>query len=110
MKNVTVTKVGVLSIGKLIGTVNVIIALFIGSIAAIVTTTTYLLNSTEGFFDNLLASLAIVLSAVILYPLVMFALGWVYGVVVSFIFNVVIGVSGGVELTVDEEKVAAAKK
>ena len=52
-----------------------------------------------------LASLAIILTAVILYPLVMFALGWLYGIVVSFIFNVVIGVSGGVGLTVEEERV-----
>ncbi|HBO64929.1 TPA: hypothetical protein DD425_03135 [Candidatus Saccharibacteria bacterium] len=105
MKNITVTKVGILSIGKLVGTVNVIVALFVGIIASIVGTTTYLINSTEGFFDNLLASLAIILTAVILYPLVMFALGWLYGIVVSFIFNVVIGVSGGVGLTVEEERV-----
>ena len=91
MKNITVTKVGILSIGKLVGTINVIIALFFGIVASVVVTATYLVNSTDGFVDNLLASLAIILSAVILYPLVMFAFGWLYGVVVSFIFNLVIG-------------------
>lgn len=34
----------------------------------------------------------------------MFAAGWVYGVLVAFVFNVVIGVSGGVDLTVQNER------
>jgi hypothetical protein len=33
----------------------------------------------------------------------MFAFGWLYGVLVAFIFNVVVGVSGGVELTVKND-------
>ncbi len=73
MSNITVTKVGVLSIGKLLGIVNLIVGL------------------------------AIILSAVVLYPLVMFAFGWLYGVLVAFIFNVFVGVSGGVELTVKND-------
>lgn len=101
MSNITVTKVGVLSIGKLIGTVNVIVGLAIGIIAAIAATVTYLTSNSLGFFEGLLGSLAIVLTAVVLYPLVMFAFGWLYGVLVAFIFNVVIGVSGGVELTTE---------
>ncbi len=35
----------------------------------------------------------------VLYPLVMFAFSWLYGVLAAFIFNIVVGVSGGVELT-----------
>ncbi|MCD8561845.1 hypothetical protein LRY29_02170 [Candidatus Saccharibacteria bacterium] len=107
MQNITVTKVGVLSIGKLIGTVNLIIGLAVGIVAAIAGVVTYLAADSYGFFEGLLGSLAIVLSAVFLYPLVMFAFGWLYGVLVAFIFNVVVGVSGGVELTT---KSTAAKK
>ncbi|MBN9397644.1 hypothetical protein BGO18_04390 [Candidatus Saccharibacteria bacterium 47-87] len=103
MSNITVTRVGVLSIGKLIGTVNLIIGLAVGLITAIAGTISYLTNTTPTVVDGLLASLAIILSAVILYPLVMFAFGWLYGVLVAFIFNVVVGVSGGVDLTVKEE-------
>ena len=103
MSNITVTRVGVLSIGKLIGTVNLIIGLAVGLITAIAGTISYLANTTPTVVDGLLASLAIILAAIILYPLVMFAFGWLYGVLVAFIFNVVVGVSGGVDLTVKEE-------
>lgn len=104
MSNITVTKVGVLSIGKLFGTVNLIIGLAIGVIGAVAGTVAYLSTNSPAFVEGLLGVLAIILSAVILYPLVLFALGWLYGVLASFIFNVVVGVSGGVELTVSDEK------
>jgi len=106
MSNITVTKVGVLSIGKLLGTVNLIVGLAIGLIGGIAGTVAYLSAGSYDFFEGLLGVLAIVLTAVILYPLVWFALGWLYGVLVAFIFNVVVGVSGGVELTVSDEKPA----
>lgn len=96
----TVTKVGVLSIGKLFGTVNLIVGLAVGIIAAVAGNVAYFGAGEYTFFEGLLGSLAIVLSAIVLYPLVMFALGWLYGVLVAFIFNVVVGVSGGVEMTV----------
>lgn len=105
MANITVTKVGVLSIGKLIGTVNLIVGLAIGLIGAIAGTVAYLSAGSYEFFEGLLGVLAIILSAIVLYPLVLFALGWLYGVLVAFIFNVVVGVSGGVELTVSDDKI-----
>lgn len=104
MSNITVTKVGVLSIGKLIGTVNLIVGLAVGVIAAIAGTVTYLGAGSYGFFEGLLGVLAIILAAIVLYPLVLFALGWLYGVLVAFIFNVVVGVSGGVDLTISDDK------
>ncbi len=103
MASITVTRVGVRSIGKLVGTVNLIVGLAIGLIASISGTITFLSAEAHTFSQGLLGSLAIILAAVVLYPLVMFALGWVYGVLVSFIFNVVVGVSGGVELTVKND-------
>lgn len=106
MANITVTKVGVLSIGKLIGTVNLIIGLAIGIIAAIAGVATYLSTGSYGFLEGMFGVLAIVLTALLLYPLVTFAFGWLYGVVVAFVFNVVVGVSGGVELTVSDDKPA----
>ena len=104
MTFITVTRVGVLSIGKLFGTVNLIVGLATGLIASIAATITYLPSEAHTFTEGLLGALAIILAAVILYPLVMFLFGWIYGVLVSFIFNVVIGVSGGVELQVNENK------
>lgn len=103
MRNITVTKVGVLSIGKLIGTVNLIVGLAIGLIAAVAGTVAYFSAGSYEFFEGLLGMLAIILTAVVLYPLVMFAFGWLYGALVAFIFNVVVGVSGGVDLTVRDD-------
>ncbi|MAU34181.1 hypothetical protein CL689_05910 [Candidatus Saccharibacteria bacterium] len=109
MKNITVKRVGILSIGKLAGTVNAIIALAVGIVAAIVGTVSYVTTTNDGIGAELVASLAIILSALILYPLVAFAFGWLYGALVALIFNVVVGVSGGVELTVEEEAVRVKK-
>jgi hypothetical protein len=104
MSSIIVTKVGVLSIGKLVGTINLIIGLATGIIAAVAGIVAYFGADTYDFFDGLLGAIAILLTALILYPLVLFAIGWLYGILASFIFNVVIGVSGGVELTVQENK------
>jgi homoaconitase/3-isopropylmalate dehydratase large subunit len=102
MSTLTVTKVGVLSVGKFTGTVNLIIALAVGLFGAVIGTITYVTSDSHEAVEGLLGSLAIIIGAVVLYPLVMFAIGWIYGVVAAFIFNVVIGVSGGLELTVKE--------
>ena len=102
MSNITVTHVGVKSIGKLVGTVNLIIGLAVGIVGAVGVTISYFANESPKFFEGLLGSLAIFSAGVILYPLVMFLFGWLYGVLVAFIFNVVIGVSGGVELTTEQ--------
>ncbi|OJU88239.1 hypothetical protein BGO17_04695 [Candidatus Saccharibacteria bacterium 49-20] len=99
MASITVTKVAVLSIGKLFGTVNLIIALAVGIIATVAGLVAYFTAGDYGFFEGLLGAIGISLAALLLYPLVMFAFGWLYGVLAAFIFNVVAGVSGGVELT-----------
>lgn len=104
MSNITVTRVGVTSIAKLVGTVNLIVAVAVGVIAAIVATINYLNTGIDGFFDGLIGSLVILVVALVVYPLLMFGLGWLYGALVSFIFNVVIGVSGGVDVEVTENK------
>lgn len=101
MSTINVTRVGVASIGKLFGTVNLIVALAIGIIAAVAGTVAFFNADTYTFFEGLLGAMSIVLTGLVLYPLVAFALGWLYGALVAFIFNVVVGVSGGVELTVD---------
>lgn len=101
MASITVTKVAVLSIGKLFGTVNLIIALAVGIIATVAGLVAYFTAGGYRFFEGLLGAIGIGISlaALLLYPLVMFAFGWLYGVLAAFIFNVVVGVSGGVELT-----------
>ena len=103
MSNITVTRVGIMSIAKLTGTVNLIIGLALGIIGTIVAISNYLITTNASFWEELLSSLVILVVGLVVYPLVAFGLGWLYGVLVAFIFNVVIGVSGGVDLEVDQE-------
>lgn len=71
--SITVTKVGVLSIGKLFGTVNLIIGLAVGIVATVAGIIAYFAADNYGFFEGLLGSIGIALAALVLYPLVMFA-------------------------------------
>lgn len=102
-KNITIKKLDALSVGKLLGTVNIIIAVAVGLIASIVTVISVVTNNTYDVGMDILVSIGIIIAGIIVYPLFMYAVGWIYGALVGFIFNVVIGVSGGINLTVEDE-------
>lgn len=108
-RSIIVQKTGVSSIGRLIGTVNLIIGLAIGILGSIVAIVNYIAYNSNGILMDIFASIGILLVGVVVYPLFLFALGWLYGALVAFIFNVVIGVSGGVELTVADEAEVTVK-
>lgn len=109
-RDINVQHVGVSSIGRLIGTVNLIVGLAIGILGSIVGIVNYIAYNSNGIFADILASVGILLLGVMVYPLFLFAIGWLYGALIAFIFNVVIGVSGGVKLTIAEENEVVAKK
>ena len=69
MASITVTKVGVLSIGKLFGTVNLIIGLAVGIVATVAGIIAYFAADNYGFFEGLLGSIGIALAGLVLYPL-----------------------------------------
>ena len=102
-RSIIVQKTGVSSIARLVGTVNLIVALVIGFLGAIVAIISYLGQTSNGVFADIGWSIGILLLGVVVYPIIMFALGWLYGALVALIFNLVIGVSGGVELTVADD-------
>jgi hypothetical protein len=108
-RSIIVQKTGVSSIARLVGTVNLIIGLVVGFLGAIAAIVSYLHYNSNGFLADAFISVGILLVGVVVYPLVLFALGWLYGALVALIFNLVIGVSGGVELTVADEVPAARK-
>lgn len=111
MANIVVQHVGVSSIGRLIGTVNLIVGIAVGLLGSIVGIVNYLAYNSNGIVADVFISIGILLVGLIVYPLFLFGLGWLYGALVAFVFNVVIGVSGGVELTVaDEAPVALLTK
>ena len=99
-----VKKVGASSLGKLVGTVNALIGLVVGVIMSITATVGVIANNEYSIFADIFISIGLVLLGVIVYPLVMFMFGWIYGALVGVVFNLVIGVSGGLELTTEDEK------
>lgn len=110
MQRMVVHKVGVGSLGKLIGTWFAIVAFVIGVIAAVATT----ISVFEQNDFSVLAGVgyAVLISAgwVLLYPLVMFAVGWLQGAILAVVFNFVISGSGGLSLHVESSPLDAPVK
>jgi Ca2+/Na+ antiporter len=102
-KLLTVKHLDVLSIGKFVGTINALIAVVIGMLAAIATSISIMTNNHYGVFETIGLSAAIIAAGILVYPLVMFFVGWLYGILAALVFNLFIGVSGGITMTVDEE-------
>jgi hypothetical protein len=103
-KKVIVQGVGSLSLGRLIGTVNGLIAAVVGLIAAVVLSARYIAEANVNVFEGIVVTIGIVAAGVLLYPLVMFAVGWLYGVLIGIVFNAFVGLSGGLELTTEDVK------
>lgn len=101
-KQIRITEVGISSLGKLVGTVNAIVALAVGVVASIVTTVGVISNNNYSTLTDILVSIGIVLVGVIVYPLLAFLVGWVYGALIAFVWNVILGVSGGLKIMTEE--------
>lgn len=82
-ESVIVRKVGVSSLGKLVGTVQAIVGLAVGIIAAIVGTVSVVSNSGASVLMNLFCAVGIVLVGLVVYPLVAFLIGWLYAPICS---------------------------
>ncbi len=104
MSKVLVTEVSVSSFGKLVGTVNGVIGLVIGTIGAVVATIALISNYDYSFLSDILLTFAIMLTGIVIYPLIAFLFGWLYGAVIALIFNLVIGISGGLQITTEDLK------
>lgn len=102
-KRLTVKHVETRSVAKFVGVVNALIAVVVGLIGGIAATVTYLGSGDFGVIETVGLSIAIVGASIVLYPLFMYLIGWLYGALAAIIFNVFVGVSGGIAINVDEE-------
>ena len=59
-------------------------------------------------WNNIAASVMIVLVGVIAFPIIAFVFGWLYGALIGLIWNVLLGATGG--LAMDIEEVAKESK
>ena len=104
MKKISVLRIGVGSLAKLVGIVNAIIAIAIGVIGAIVTTVGVISNNNFSVLGDIFAALGIAVVSLIVYPIIWFAFGRLYGALIAVIWNAVLGVSGGLQITTEEVK------
>jgi hypothetical protein len=101
-KNVTVTHVGASSIGRLVGTVNAIVALAGGIIGSLATISSIVSSQNYSLWQNIGLSALIVAGGIIVLPLLAFVFGWLYGALVGVIWNVLLGASGGLDMTIED--------
>lgn len=104
MKEVTITRVGVGSIGRLLGFVNAIVAVVAGIVASIATTANVISTSNLSVWEDVAVSIAIVAGYVVLLPVLAFAFGWLYGAVVALVWNFFLGSAGGVDIEIVDRK------
>lgn len=110
MQKLTVRKVGVTSLGKLVGVWQAIIGLVVGVFGTVVTTVNLFEENSYGLLARIGVAFLVALVWLVVYPLVAFAIGWIQGVILGIIFNVVVSGSGGLSLEVEEAKLSPAKK
>ncbi len=104
MKKVGITRVGVGSLAKLVGIVNAIVAFALGIVGSVVGVVGVVANNNFSVIGDIFAALGIALFALIVYPLIWFAFGWLYGALIAIIWNAVLSVSGGLEIETVEVK------
>jgi hypothetical protein len=98
----TLKKIGVLSAGKMgagvFGAMGVIIGVIYAAIGFVAGGVAMARGEEGGMLGFALGA-----GAIILMPLIYIVLGFLYGLFVSFVFNLVAGHLGGVELWFDED-------
>lgn len=99
MAKVTVTKLNVGSVARIVGVYQAIVGLVIGLITTINVTADVFGNS-ENILRDLGISAGVAAFSVILFPIVGFVIGWIQGVIVAFVLNVVFTEAGGLEYEV----------
>jgi hypothetical protein len=99
---------------RVVGVKSSTLATFIGSFWGIMglgvailhslRTTIDVAESTQSVIGGLAFGLATGVISIIVLPLIYFGIGWVFGYLWGFIFNVVAETSGGLVLRIEDEK------
>lgn len=104
-KNITITRVGASSIGRLLGTVNAIVALAAGIISSLVAVAGVVSNQNLSIWQDIGVSMLIVVAGVIVLPILSFIFGWLYGALIGVIWNAILGTSGGLDVSIEETSI-----
>lgn len=107
MKNITITRVNVSSLAKVVGFYEAVLGFIVGLVITI-GAAARIFTQSSGILQAFGISAAVAGFAVILFPLVAFVIGWIHGLVLAFILNVVFKESKGLEIEVSEETIKKA--
>jgi hypothetical protein len=104
-KQIAVKRIGVGAFGKVIGTATALVGLVVGT----VTTIGYFVGASydqgTSFGQALGFGTGVAAVAILLYPLVAFLFGYVYGVILAWFVNIVLSQSQtGILLDIEDQK------
>lgn len=99
-RTVSVTKVGVGSFAKVVGIAYALVGLVLGLLATIAVAAGAITSDTT-FVKTLGVSVLAFGWGVIIYPLILFVIGWIEGAIIALVLNVVFKESRGLELELD---------
>jgi len=104
MKKLLVRRLGVGSIAKFVGIAHAIWGFVVGVFLAFSGVAAVIGEDRWSDLERVFASLAVVLGALVVFPIVAFVAGWLYGAVFTLIANLILHTSDGIELDVEEGK------
>ena len=100
MKQVTIRKFGVGSLAKVVGFYQAVLGFVVGLFTSLATAAE-VVDKNDSFIQNTGISLTILAFGVVIFPLVMFVVGWIQGAVLAIILNFAFTETGGLELHTD---------
>ena len=107
MKLITINRLNVSSVAKVVGFYQAVLG-FIAGLVVTIGSAARIFSESSGFLQAFGISAAVAGFAVILLPAIGFVVGWVEGVVLAFILNVVFKESKGLEIEVEESAIKKA--
>lgn len=103
MRSIVIKRIGVGSFAKYVGVANAILGVIYAVFAVFAAVPAIVLHEDLGTFAKIGASVGATIAIIAFIPLIAFALGWVYGAIVSFVINIFLSASRGIELDIEEE-------
>jgi hypothetical protein len=95
----TVKRVGVLSVGKVLGCLYVVLGVIVGGLFSLLSST----NAAVGGRDQGVAALLFGGNSIIIVPVIYGVIGFIGGIIGAALYNVVATTVGGIEIELGQE-------
>jgi len=103
MRKLLVRRLGVASVARFIGVAQAVWGFALGFIAIFGGISAVLSDSEWNVFQKIAGSIGVALFCLVVFPLIAFLFGWLYGALLSIIANLFLHTANGIELDVDDE-------